>query len=57
MRICVWALRKLFMNCGSKKPNLSYFYIFGSTCYILKDREYLSKFDSKSVFFLVIYEL
>ena len=31
-----------------KRPNISYFKIFGSKCYILKDREHLSKFDSKS---------
>ena len=31
-----------------KKPNVSYFHIFSRTCYILNDREYLGKFDSKS---------
>ena len=31
-----------------KKSNLSYFHIFNSTCYILKDHQYLGKFDSKS---------
>lgn len=31
-----------------KKPNLSHFHIFGSTCYILRDRGYLGKCDSKS---------
>ena len=31
-----------------KKPNLSYFHIFRSTCYILNDREQLGKFDAKS---------
>ncbi|KAI5339507.1 hypothetical protein L3X38_018779 [Prunus dulcis] len=31
-----------------KKPNVSYFRVFGSTCYILRDREHLAKFDSKS---------
>ncbi|KAI5312567.1 hypothetical protein L3X38_041740 [Prunus dulcis] len=31
-----------------KKPNVSYFRIFGNTCYISRDREHLSKFDSKS---------
>ncbi|CAL2246732.1 unnamed protein product [Prunus armeniaca] len=30
-----------------KKPNVSYFKVFGSTCYILRDREHLAKFDSK----------
>ncbi|CAL9026178.1 unnamed protein product [Prunus brigantina] len=29
------------------KPNVSYFRVFGSTCYILRDMEHLSKFDSK----------
>ena len=31
-----------------KKPNVGYFHFFGSTCYILNDREHLDKFDSKS---------
>ena len=31
-----------------KKPNVSYFHIFGSTCYIFSYREYLGKLDSKS---------
>ncbi|KAK9930160.1 hypothetical protein M0R45_027212 [Rubus argutus] len=31
-----------------KKPNVSYFRIFGSPCYIYKDREHLAKFDSRS---------
>ena len=31
-----------------KKPNVSYFHIFCSICYILKDREHLGKFYSKS---------
>ena len=31
-----------------KKPNLSYFYIFGCICYILNDREQLGKFQPKS---------
>ena len=30
------------------KPNLKYFCVFDSPCHILKDREYLGKFDSKS---------
>ena len=29
-----------------RKPNLKYFIIFGSTCFILKDRENVRKFDS-----------
>ena len=31
-----------------KKPSVSYFHIFGSTCYILNDHERFSKFYSKS---------
>ena len=31
-----------------KKPNVRYFHIFGSMCYILNDHEHLGKFDSKS---------
>ena len=29
-------------------PNVKYFRIFGSTCFILKDRENVGKFDSRS---------
>ena len=31
-----------------RKPNVKYFRIFGSTCFILKDRENVGKFDSQS---------
>ncbi|CAL2228451.1 unnamed protein product [Prunus armeniaca] len=31
-----------------KKPNVSYFRVFGSTCYILRDREHLAKSVSLS---------
>ena len=31
-----------------KKPIVKYFQIFGSDCYILRDRENLEKFDAKS---------
>ena len=31
-----------------KKPVVKYFKIFGSNCYILRDRENLEKFDAKS---------
>ena len=31
-----------------RKPNVKYFKIFGSTCFILKDREHMGKFDSRS---------
>ena len=30
------------------KPNVKYFRIFGSTCFILKDRENVGKFDPRS---------
>ena len=37
------------MNSGEeKKPVVKYFRIFGSDCYILRDRENLEKFDAKS---------
>ena len=31
-----------------RKPNLSYFRVFGSKCYILNTKDYLTKFDPKS---------
>ena len=31
-----------------KKPTVKYFWVFGSTCYILRDRENLGKFDANS---------
>lgn len=31
-----------------KTPNLSYFHVFGCRCFILNDKDYLGKFDSKS---------
>ena len=31
-----------------RKPNVKYFRIFGSTCFILKDRENVGEFDSRS---------
>ena len=31
-----------------RKPNVKYFRIFGSICFILKDRENVEKFDSRS---------
>jgi predicted nucleotidyltransferase len=31
-----------------KKPTVKYFKVFGSKCYILRDRESLGKFDAKS---------
>lgn len=32
----------------NRKPNLKFFHVFGCICYILNDREYITKFDSKS---------
>ena len=31
-----------------RKPNVKYFRIFGSTCFILKDKENVGKFDSRN---------
>ena len=31
-----------------RKPNVEYFHIFESTCYILNDYEYIGKLDFKS---------
>ncbi|TYK23187.1 gag-pol polyprotein [Cucumis melo var. makuwa] len=31
-----------------RKPNVKYFHVFGSTCYILADREYHQKWDARS---------
>ena len=31
-----------------RKPNVKYFRIYGSTCFILKDRENVGKFDTQS---------
>ncbi len=33
---------------SGKKPTIKYFKVFGSTCYVLRDREHLGKFDEKS---------
>ena len=33
---------------SGRKPNVKYFRIFGSTCFILKNRENVGKFDSRS---------
>ena len=33
---------------NGRKLNVKYFRIFGSTCFILKDRENVKKFDSRS---------
>ena len=53
-----YTLNKVYLRLGttmtpyeiwrSKKPNLKYFHGFGSTCFILNDREQRSKFDAKS---------
>lgn len=31
-----------------RKPNLKYFHVFGCVCYVLNDRDQLSKFDARS---------
>ena len=31
-----------------RKPNISYFYVFGFECFILNTKDKLSKFDPKS---------
>ena len=31
-----------------RKPNVKYFRIFGSTCFIMKDKENVGKFDSRT---------
>ncbi|KAI3685611.1 hypothetical protein L6452_34862 [Arctium lappa] len=33
---------------NNRKPNIKYFHVFGCRCYILKEREYLGKFDKKA---------
>ena len=41
--------KRLLMNSGEERSRLfKYFRIFGSDCYILRDRENLEKFDAKS---------
>ena len=34
--------------CKNKKPNISYFKVFGCKCFILNTKENLGKFDAKS---------
>ena len=51
-------VNRVYLRTGTKKtpyelwkgrnPNVKYFRIFGSTCFILKDRENVGKFDSRS---------
>ena len=51
-------VNRMYFRLGTKKtpyelwkgrmPNVKYFKIFGSTCFILKDRENVRKFDSRS---------
>ena len=40
--------KTLYKLWKGRKPNVKYFRIFGSTCFILKDRENVGKFDSRS---------
>ena len=41
------------------KPNVKYFHVFGSTCYILADREYREKWmlNQNREYFLVIHRI
>ncbi|TYK01369.1 putative mitochondrial protein [Cucumis melo var. makuwa] len=38
----------LYERWKDRKPNVKYFHVFGSTCYILADKEYCQKWDAKS---------
>ena len=42
MTVTLYELQK------GKKPNVKYFHVFGSTCYVLFDRQYHRKWDAKS---------
>ena len=54
----VYVINRVYLRPGTKttpyeiwtgvKPNIKYFRTFGSKCYILRDREHLTKFDSRS---------
>ena len=56
VNIAYHTINKVYFKPGTKKtpyelwkgrkPNVKYFRIFGSTCFILKDRENVGKFDS-----------
>ena len=49
MCISVMVPRRRYTSYGKvKKPNVSYFHIFGSIFYILNYCEHLGKFDAKS---------
>ena len=58
LNIACYTLNRIYLRPGTsktpyeiwrgKKPNLKYFQEFGSTCFILNDREQRSKFDAKS---------
>ena len=53
-----YTVNRVYFRPGTKKtpyelwkgrnPNVKYFRIFGSTCFILKGRENVGKFDSRS---------
>ena len=53
-----YTLKRVYLHLGTtmtpyeiwkgKKPNLKYFHEFRSTCFILNDKEQMSKFDVKS---------
>ena len=56
INIACYTVNKIYFKPGTKKtpnelwkgrkPNVKYFRIFGSTCFNLKDRENVGKFDS-----------
>ena len=49
-RVCfrLGTKKTLYELWKGRKPNVKYFRIFGSTCFILKDKENVRKFDSWS---------
>ena len=58
VNIACHTVNRVYLKAGTKKtpyelwkgrkPNVKYFRIFGSTCFIPKDRENVGKFDSRS---------
>ena len=58
MNIACYIVNKVYFRLGTKKTpyelwkgrksDVKYFRIFGSTCFILKDRENVGKFDTRS---------
>ena len=58
INIACYIINRVFLRSGTSKtpyeiwkcknPNVSYFHVFGCVCYILRDRENIGKFDTKS---------